>query len=160
VIAYLLANPHLLIAAGLLGIATVVWTAFALLLRDQHRRPASATRTPAGADEQYGADLATMTALLAITAEQPTVDTSDTGRAVLRVRAHVDDTLVALCGHDKAALADARERADATGTLDLAGLWALLDAQDALDEAEVRATAETLALHCLLVGDLVPAGAR
>jgi hypothetical protein len=126
--------------------------------RRQAARPAPAPPTSAavvvhaGADESYGDDLATMNALLHLTAEQPTVDDTDTGKRIEVTRRHVDDTLITLADGDKALLAAARERAERTGTFDLSDLWALLDAEDALEKAEARAAAQIEILQKALAG--------
>jgi hypothetical protein len=114
--------------------------------------PAGGAVVHAGADESYGDALATMSALLHLTAEQPTVDETDTGKRIEVTRRHVDDTLVTLADGDKALLAAARERAERTGTIDLTDLWALLDAEDALARAEARAAAQIEALEKALAG--------
>ena len=87
-----------------------------------------------GATEEYGDQLAVNRMVLAELADVPIVDHTDTGAAILRVRRHVDDILVALIGDDPALLASVRAKANATGQWDGHGLWALLAAEDAEDE--------------------------
>jgi hypothetical protein len=103
--------------------------------------PAAEVHT--GADEAYGDDLRTMTALLRITSEQPVVEDTDTDRAIARTRSHVDDVLVELAGDNEQLLAEYRETAERTGAFNLGDLWADLDAEDALLAAEARAAHET-----------------
>lgn len=100
-----------------------------------------------GADEAYGDDLRTMTALLRITSEQPVVEDTDTDRAIDRTRRHVDDTLRALCGDDPAALAAARDTADRTSGFNARDLWGQIDAEDDLEAAIRRGELETAALR-------------
>jgi hypothetical protein len=83
-----------------------------------------------GATEAYGDQLAAHRAALTLT-DIPIVDDTDTGAAILRVRRHVDDILVALVGDDAEQLAAVRKAADVTGQWDGRGLWALLAAEDA-----------------------------
>jgi hypothetical protein len=105
-----------------------------------------------GADEGYGDQLRTINAVMSITAEQPVVEDTDTDRATVRTRSHIDDLLVDICGGDENLLAECREKASATSTLDLGDLWALLDAEDELAAAERHARTETSALRRLIGG--------
>jgi hypothetical protein len=84
-----------------------------------------------GATEAYADQLAVQRTVLAELADVPIVDDSDTGAAILRVRRHVDDILVAIAGDDLQLLAVCRAKADVTGQWDGRGLWALLAAEDA-----------------------------
>jgi hypothetical protein len=148
----------LIILGGLLLAGVIVASAVVVVQRRQRElgeafsaSQAEPASPPLVGAENWGNDLTTMNALLHLTAEQPAVDTTDTGKRIQVTRSHVDDTLVTLANGDKALLADARDRADKTSPIDLGGLWALLDAEDYLQKAEARATAETLALHLALV---------
>jgi len=112
---------------------------------DQRARRAQTDTEPApvpaevveheGATEAYADQLAVQRTVLAELADVPIVDDTDTGAAILRVRRHVDDILVALVGDDPQMLAAVRGKADVTGQWDGRGLWALLAAEDA--EAEL-----------------------
>jgi len=105
---------------------------------EQRARRAEAAAEPVeyqpGA-ENWGDDLAVHRTVLTELADVPIVDDTDTGAAILRVRRHVDDILVALIGDDPDLLAAMRAKADVTGQWDGRGLWALLAAEDA--EAEL-----------------------
>lgn len=103
--------------------------------------PAAEVHT--GADEAYGDDLRTMTALLRITTEQPVVEDTDTDRAIARTRSHVDDVLVELAGDNEPLLAEYREAAGRTGAFNLDEMWEQVDAEDELLAAELRALRET-----------------